>query len=56
MKLNPDMEYRKDILAKLKANDGYCPCAIVKSEDTKCKCKDMRENNICECSLWVEGN
>lgn len=32
-----------DIEAAVKANDGYCPCACVKDQDTKCMCKDFRE-------------
>ena len=27
----------------VKANDGYCPCAVLKNEDTKCQCKEFRE-------------
>lgn len=41
--LNPDGEYVKEIRAKLKANNGYCPCAIEKTRDTKCMCKQFRE-------------
>ena len=25
-------------------NNGYCPCRISKSKDTKCPCKEMIEN------------
>ena len=44
-----------DILQAVKNNDGYCPCAIVKNEDTKCMCKNFRElteNGICHCGLY----
>ena len=54
MKLNPDREFVSKFTKKLKENDGYCPCAIVKTKDTKCKCKDMREKNICICELYVK--
>lgn len=34
-----DPEFAKVV----EANDGYCPCAIWRTEDTKCMCKDFRE-------------
>jgi hypothetical protein len=44
----------EDILAAIKANDGYCICAIKKEQDTKCMCKDFREQKegICHCGLY----
>ena len=39
--VNPDKEYANEVRAKLKANDGYCPCQLVKSPDTKCMCKEF---------------
>ena len=43
-----------DIEAAVKANDGYCPCACIKDQDTKCMCKDFREQleGICHCGLY----
>ena len=43
-----------DILAAVKANDGYCPCRRVKNEDTKCMCKEFREGGLgeCHCGLY----
>ena len=42
--------------AALEQNGGYCPCAIEKSEDTKCMCKDFREQESgeCHCGLYVK--
>lgn len=57
--LNPDKEHVKSIKARLKENGNYCPCVIVKSPDTKCMCKEFREqieNNqegMCHCGLWI---
>lgn len=57
--LNPDSELVKEIREKLKENGGYCPCALVQNEDTKCMCKEFREaikNNIlgeCHCGLYI---
>lgn len=56
--LNPDGEHVKEIRAKLKANNGYCPCAIEKTRDTKCMCKQFREQidrgepGYCHCELY----
>lgn len=56
---NPDKEYVKEIREKLKANNGYCPCRIRKTEDTKCMCKEFRdmiernESGTCHCGLYV---
>lgn len=39
----------------VKQNGGYCPCAIEKTEDTKCICKDFREapeGTVCHCGRY----
>ena len=51
--LNPDKEHVAEIIQGLKDNEGYCPCSLIKNEDTKCKCKEARENNICHCELFI---
>lgn len=59
VKLNPDKELVKEIRAALKENDGYCPCAISKTADTKCMCKDFRDklergvSGECHCGLYI---
>ena len=53
--LNPDKEIVKKIKEGLKKNNGYCPCRIEKTEDTKCMCKEFRElkeTGICHCGLY----
>lgn len=42
IKLVDDLEFVTKHAEKLKNNDGYCLCALVKDEDTKCMCKDFR--------------
>lgn len=54
MILNPDIKVRNEILDKLKKNNMYCPCMIVKNEDTRCRCKQCREEEICICGLYVK--
>ena len=55
MKLKVIMESEEYKLFKdsLKNNNGYCPCSIEKSDDTKCICKKMREEKICECGVYI---
>lgn len=56
---NPDKEFARDIKKKIKENGGYCICAIEKSKDFKCPCKDFRDqvkDNIegsCNCGLYI---
>ena len=53
-----DKELVKEIRKQLKENNGYCPCALIKDENTKCMCADFREkikNQIpgeCICGLF----
>lgn len=52
---NPDEAKAKEISEAVKANGGYCPCRIVKNEDTKCMCKEFREQKfpgLCHCGLF----
>ena len=39
---------------KVIENDGYCPCRLAKTPDTKCMCKEFREQEIgvCHCGLY----
>ena len=59
IKVTDDKDLEKEIRTKLKENDGYCPCAIVKNDDTKCICKSFREQlkqgipGKCHCELYV---
>lgn len=60
--LTDDTEHANKILSALRANGGYCPCSLVNSEDTKCKCKEFRDqikNGIegsCHCGLYIAIN
>lgn len=56
IKVTSDQELEKEIRAALKANDGYCPCIVKKTKDTKCMCKDFREmkEGTCFCGLYVK--
>ena len=55
--LNTDKEHVKKIRDKLKENTGYCPCSLVKNEDTKCICKEFaeqEETGYCHCKLYYK--
>ena len=58
IKQNPDTEYANEVRKKLKENGGYCPCRLEKTPDTKCMCKEFREQiernepGYCHCGLY----
>lgn len=54
--VNPDNNLVLEIRQALKDNDGYCPCRIIKNEDTLCMCKDFREGpvGLCHCGLYIK--
>lgn len=45
-----------EIEKALKENQGYCPCRIYRNSDTKCMCKEFREQEkgICHCGLFIK--
>ena len=58
---NPDKEFVRDIKKQLKANNGFCPCALERNKDTKCMCKEFREQiadpnfeGFCHCMLYYK--
>lgn len=54
---NPDEETFKEIQAAVKANSGYCPCRIEKTPDTKCPCKEFKEQTSegeCHCGMFCK--
>lgn len=57
--LNPDEEQRTLARQAVKDNNGYCPCKLLQNEDTKCMCKEFREQiskeelGDCSCGLYT---
>ena len=43
IELNKDEIVVNLIKEGLKKNGGYCPCKLQKTEDTKCMCKEFKE-------------
>ena len=56
MLLNDKNPKLNETLNKVKENEGYCPCAIEKNNDTKCPCKEFREGKqgICQCGVFIK--
>lgn len=55
--LNSDSELVKQIQKAIDENDGYCPCKVKRTEDTKCMCKeflDSKEPGPCHCGLYIK--
>ena len=56
--VNSDKELVKEVRESLRKNNGYCPCRVVKSPETKCMCKDFietLEEGECYCSLYIKS-
>ena len=53
---NQDKQIVDKILDSLDKNNGYCPCKLEKNNDTKCMCKEFREQKegYCHCGLYIK--
>ena len=57
IRVNSDKELVKSIRQKLKDNDGYCPCRLTRTPETKCMCKEFVEQTTsgeCHCGLYIK--
>ena len=57
IKQNPNMTTVTEVRRALVKNDGYCPCRLNRTPDTKCMCKEFREQNtegMCHCGLYIK--
>lgn len=59
--LNPNEEIVRTVKEGLEKTGGYCPCRIDRTEDTKCVCKEFREQienpdfeGFCHCMLYYK--
>ena len=62
IRLNEDKEIVANVKAGLKAKGGYCPCRVEQTPDTKCMCKEFRDQiadpsfeGYCHCLLYYKG-
>lgn len=61
VRFNDDMEVVRTVKEGLKAKGGYCPCRVERNDDTKCMCKEFREQikdpdfeGYCHCMLYYK--
>lgn len=55
-KLNPNDKIVNSILDRCEKNNGECPCHNdgETREDRLCPCKNYRENDKCNCTLYIK--
>ena len=61
IRYNENEEIVKVVKEGLRRKDGHCPCMLGRSKDTKCMCKEFRENiqdpdfeGYCRCFLYYK--
>ena len=59
---NPDAEIVATVREGLERTGGYCPCRIERTDDTKCMCKEFRDQikdpefeGFCHCLLYYKS-
>lgn len=59
---NPNTEIAEIVKEGLKQSGGYCPCKREKTPETKCMCKEFREQiqdplfeGYCHCLLYYKS-
>lgn len=54
---NPDDKIYYNVTKAVKANNGYCPCMLLRNDDTKCICKSFKEQETegeCHCGRYTK--
>ena len=61
IRLNEDAQLVASVKEGLKKKGGYCPCPLEISEDTRCMCKEFRDQiadpefeGYCHCLLYYK--
>ncbi len=62
IRLNEDENIVNAVKKGLNERNGYCPCRMETTEDTKCICKEFREQiadpefeGYCHCMLYYKS-
>ena len=62
VRLNDNKEIVKEIREGLKYTGGYCPCRVERSDETKCICREFKEQiadpdfeGYCHCMLYYKS-
>ena len=60
--VNQDEAVVKTVREGLKRTGGFCPCRLEQTEDTKCMCKEFKEQiadpnfkGFCHCMLYYKS-
>jgi len=50
-------EINPEIAELVEQNGGYCPCAVFKNADTRCPCKEFRDQKtgVCHCGRFEKS-
>lgn len=54
---NPDITIYQEITKAVELNDGFCPCSVNKTKETKCVCKVFRaqtHEGECHCGRYIK--
>ena len=58
---NPDTEVVATVMEGLEKTGGYCPCRLERTPETKCICKEFRDQiadpefeGFCHCFLYYK--
>lgn len=58
---NPDKEMVRIVREGLAQKDGYCPCRLERTPDTKCMCTEFKQQikdptfeGFCHCMLYYK--
>jgi hypothetical protein len=54
---NPDEQEYAEITQAVKDNRGYCPCSLIRNKNTKCICKEFKEQQnegYCHCGRFYK--
>ena len=62
VRLNEHQEVVETVREGLKRTGGYCPCRLQRTDDTKCICKEFKEQmadpdfeGYCHCMLYYKS-
>lgn len=56
IKKNPNGAIYRAVTKAVEENNGYCPCELIRNDDTKCPCKTFREqaSGQCHCGRYIK--
>ena len=62
VRLNENKEIVAEIREGLKKTGGYCPCSVERTNDTRCMCREFKEQiadpdfeGYCHCMLYYKS-